>query len=229
MAGLTCIRCQAPMALADATCLACGAPADSGQLAKAWLDTGRGLERGTLRSSEPGKAAADAFSKAVSLDPGLDAAHQLLIANLCRRGLGLEAVSLYKALAAEEPEQPRWQGYLKTARLGAEFQANPVKVALPEVRIHKGILARSIDWLLAPSALNLGLAGVSVLLPLGLGIYLLFKPAASAPSSAVAGPPDAGALLGQMASGVSEPWPWLSSALASAVWLAVLWYRRPKR
>jgi len=214
------------MALADANCLACGAPVDNGQLARVWLDKGRDLERGAIRSSDPGKAAAEAFSKAISMEPELDAAHQLFIANLCRRGLGMEAVSIYKALAAEEPEQPRWQGYLKTARLGAEFQANPVKVSIPEVKLHKGILARTIDWLLAPSSLNLGLAGVSVVIPLGLGIYLLFK--AAAPAAEPTGPPDAGALIRQMAAGAAEPWPWLSSALASAVWLAVLWSRRPK-
>jgi hypothetical protein len=228
MAGLTCGKCQAPMALADESCLACGAPADKGQQALAWLELGRGLERGAQRSSDPGKAAAEAFAKAVALDPALDAAHNLLIANLCRRGQGLEAVALYKALAAAEPEQPRWQSYLKTARLGAEFQANPVKVAIPEVRIKKGLLGRGIDWLLAPTALNLGLAGVSVVLPLGLGIYLFFQP--QAPSAAApAGPLDPGAMLGQVAAGAAEPWPWLFSALASGVWLALLWLRRPKR
>jgi hypothetical protein len=36
-------------------------------------------------------------------------------------------------------------------------------------------------------------------------------------------------MLGQVAAGAAEPWPWLFSALASGVWLALLWLRRPKR
>jgi hypothetical protein len=179
------------------------------------------LEHGGARVVDPGKAAAEALAKAIELDASLDAAHQLWIANLCRRGLGLEAVARYKALAEAEPNQPLWQGYLKTARLGAEFQANPVKVDLPQVPARKGLLARSIGLILAPTALNLGLAGVCVLLPLGLGLWLLFQPAPP--------PVPSGAVLGQLTASLSDPWSWLGSALAGVAWLAVLWARRPKR
>ena len=169
MSGIACERCAAPMALADATCHQCGAPASQAGAALAWRKKGVALEKqGELAR------AGQAFQSALALDDKDEIAHQLFIANLGKQGLLFEAADYYKKRLEADPSDAmalKQQGIIK---LSADFLSQPAPVmkslAPPNI----------IERWLAPSPWKIALNVLSLLLCLGMAVAsAMHGPAAS--------------------------------------------------
>jgi hypothetical protein len=151
------------MALADASCLQCGAPAPQAGAALAWRKKGIALEKqGELAR------AGQAFQSALALDDADEIAHQLFIANLGKQGLLFEAADFYKRRLEADPSDAmalKQQGVIK---LSADFLSQPAPVlkSLGPPNLIERWLAPS-PWKIAVNALSLlaclGMAVVSAL------------------------------------------------------------------